>query len=149
MLFGATKMWSLANSRDFGNPTNYFMDAAFVHTRNLYNFFSGHAIHDASIRQFTQEQFDLTLYCIWKDALHNHVLHINDSRSTPNNVINGAHLNEQVQQFTDDIETLWVKWTEKTTNQTLKNQLTEALENARGESQDDYDSIEQKLAVSK
>jgi hypothetical protein len=145
MLFGATKMWSLANSKDLGNTTNYFMDAAFVHTRNLYNFFSGNATHDASIKQFTHEYFDLTIYVTWKSALHNHVLHIKDSRSNPNNVINGAHLNKQVQKFADDVEALWEKWINTTTDQNLKNQLEDALAKAHKESQDDYDSLEQKL----
>jgi hypothetical protein len=149
MLFGAAKMWNLANDKDFGNPTNYFMDAAFVHARNLYNFFTGRAVHDASVRQFTQEQFDLSLYYTWKDALHNHVLHVNDSRSSPNNVIGRVHLNKQVQKFADDIGTLWEKWINITTDQTLKSQLEKALEKARKESQDDYNFVEQKLAVSK
>lgn len=145
MLLGAAIIYSLLEKINAGNPVNYVRDSVYLHARNLYNFFSADTRNDAKVTQFTQHSFDLSFYDTWKDALHTHASHIKTSRHTPNNVINGEHLNEQIQKFASDIESLWQDWMDHTINTQLKVQLNDALVRARREAQNDYDSLARKL----
>lgn len=145
MLLGAAQICQLFDEFNVGNPVNYFKDSAYLHARNLYNFFAADTRNDAKVSQFTQHHFDLTLYRTWKSALHNHASHIKTSRHTPTNVINGAHLNEQPQKFADDIVKLWADWINHTTDPQLKAQLQDGLNAAHAEAQDDYDSLKLRL----
>jgi hypothetical protein len=146
MLFGAVRICRLFDEFNVGNPVNYPKDSAYLHARNLYNFFAADTRNDAKVTQFTHHQFDLTLYRTWKDALHNHASHIKTSRHTPTNVHDREHLNKQPQKFADDIEKLWVDWIAHTTDPRLKAQLKDGLSAARLEAQDDYDSLKQRLS---
>jgi hypothetical protein len=145
MLLGAAKICQLFDEYNVGNPVNYAKDAVYLHARNLYNFFAADTRNDAKVTQFTQHQFDLTLYRTWIGPLHDHASHIKTSRHTPTNVINGEHLNEQIQKFASDIEKLWDEWSRITPASTLKTQLEEALNDARTQSWDDYDSFKKRL----
>lgn len=146
MLFGAAKICRLFDEYGIGNPINYPKDSVYLHCRNLYNFFAANTNNDAKVTQFTQHQFNLTFYGTWIDALHDHASHIKTSRHTPTNVVNGDHLKDQVQKFTKDIENLWIDWIDHTTNLRMKTQLKDALDKARREAQDDYDSLKKRLS---
>ncbi|MBL8015338.1 MAG: hypothetical protein JNK26_04085 [Candidatus Doudnabacteria bacterium] len=145
MLLGADQMIKLcALKREIGNPVNYFKDSAYMHTRNLYNFFSNKR-NDANVEDFIQYPFDVTVYNKWSDALHSHALHIKSDRVTPSNVVDGQHLNEQVPNFVSDILRLWQDWIDATNSQTDKQVLVDALARAQKEAQDDYDSMNLRL----
>ena len=148
MLLGAAKLCQLFEAYDVGNQVNFFKDSVYLHSRNLYNFFAANANNDAKVTQFipqTVHTFDLSLYNTWIGPLHDHASHIKTSRHTPTNVINGVHLNEQVQNFANDIERLWTDWINHTSNSALKTQLEDALNEARDQSQDDYNSLKKRL----
>lgn len=145
MLLGAAKQCELFEEYNIGNPINYIKDSVYIHARNLYNFFKANANNDAKVTQFTLHQFDLSLYDTWIDALHTHASHIKTSRHTPNNIVGGQHLNEQIQNFAADIESLWEEWINNTSDQQLKTQLEEALNSARLKANDDYISLKKKL----
>ena len=147
MLFGAAKLCKLFEVNDLGNPVNYFKDAVYLHSRNLYNFFSSNTNNDAKVSAFTSHQFNLSLYNTWKGALHDHALHIKCSRGTPTNVINGVHINEQIQHFATDIDGLWKEWIRNTNDLSLKKELQDALTKAKRESTDDYDKLQKQLAL--
>lgn len=145
MLLGAAKQCELFEEYDIGNPINYAKDSVYTHTRNLYNFFKANARNDATVTQFTQHAFDSVFYDTWIDALHDHVLHIKTSRNTPTNIVGGQHLNQQIQNFADDMERLWQEWADNTTDPQLKTELEEALVEARTQANDDYVSLKQRL----
>ncbi|HSX07529.1 MAG TPA: hypothetical protein VLG11_01415 [Candidatus Saccharimonadales bacterium] len=145
MLLGAAKQCQLFEEFDIGNPINYMKDSVYAHTRNLYNFFSANARNDAKVTQFTQHAFDLTFYRTWKSALHDHALHVKTSRHTPSNIVGGQHLNEQIQNFANDIEGLWEEWSNNTSDLQLKTELEEALNDARTQANDDYLSLKERL----
>lgn len=148
MLFGAAKICQLFDEDgNIGNPVNYAKDSVYVHTRNLYNFFAADTRNDARITQFTTHTFDLSFYDTWIGALHDHALHIKDSRHTPTNIVNGKHLNEQIQNFADDIEKLWRDWIANTPSTlSLKAQLEDALTHAHEQAQGDYDLLKKRLS---
>ncbi len=140
MLLGASKMASLSSERKLGNLENYFKDSAYLHIRNLYNFFSECSIHDARVHEFVDCDFDLQLYKKWKGPLHNHVLHIKDTRTRANNIKSGGHLNKMVQTFTEDIKNLWQDWIEATADKTEKELLQSLLLKAQEQADDDYNN---------
>lgn len=138
MLIGASE---IAEALDSGNQVNYVKDSVYLHARNLYNFFSSSARYDAKVSQFTNHIFDLSFYDLWKDPLHRHVLHIMDSRTSPNNVINGEHINEQTKNFAEDIKKLWNDWIDNTTDPALKSELEHSLNQAIEEAGNDLDGL--------
>lgn len=147
MLFGAAKLCQLLDKQDVGNPVNFMKDSVYLHTRNLYNFFAANTGNDAKVTQFTTHTFNLSFYNTWIDALHDHALHIKTSRHTPTNVVGADRLNEQIQNFATDIEGLWNDWIAHTTpGSSLETKLKDALAKAHKEAQDDYDSLEKRLA---
>jgi|GEM_PF-2085128 len=150
LLLGAAKICELNEQnkgRDIGNTINYFKDSAYIHVRNLYNFFAANTGNDAKVTQFTTQIFDVSLYTnTWKDALHTHVLHIKTSRNKPNNVIKGVHLNEMIPIFARDIEKLWQEWIDTTENIPFKIILICTLEKAKENAQNDCDNVEKILA---
>ena len=148
MLLGAAKLTTLLETRHAGNLINYTKDSTYLHIRNLYNFFAADARNDAKVTQFTSHTFNLSLYTIWKSALHDHAAHIKTSRHSPTNVIAGVHLNEKIQDFAIDIEALWTEWINNTSDQNLKIQLTDALASSRTAAQADYDYLDKKLSTS-
>lgn len=150
MLLGAAEIVKQVEQHDdvqnkdtqkFGNIVNYFKDSAYLHTRNLYNFFSGCAVHDGSVHDYTLYAFNLSLYKKWKKPLHQHVLHISNARSKPRNKIDGAHINTQIPCFAKDIESLWDKWIEVTTDSREKRALQGALTRAQNEAKDDCNNF--------
>lgn len=127
-----------------GNLINYFKDSAYMHARNLYNFFAADTKNDAKVTQYINTYlFDLTTYRQWIDALHDHALHIKTKRGTTSksNVINGKHLNEMVPDFADDIKKMWQDWIDNTTNSTTRTELEDALKSAEESAESDAEKI--------
>lgn len=123
-----------------GNLVNYFKDSAYLHARNLYNFFAANTKNDAKVTQYINTYlFDLSIYDKWSDGLHDHVLHIKTKRGVDakTNVVDRAHLNEMVPTFAKDIRKLWQNWINNTPNEQLKKQLEGALEDADSASDND------------
>lgn len=146
LLLGAAKIASILEKTASGNVINYAKDSVYLHARNLYNFFSGNATNDARVKQFTDHSFDLTTYNLWIGALHDHVLHIKTKRShNVSNVINGVHLNEKTQDFADDIKKMWTEWRDATLDPVFRVRLTDALDVAQKEAEDDFDFLSKKL----
>jgi len=138
MLLGAAKMAKLFNENGMGNPENYFKDSVYLHARNLYNFFRGDARHDASVYDYVVHVFDVDLYIKWKNPLHNHVLHIKNTRTEANNEINGVHINTMIQAFANDIEKLWQNWIDVTIDPKTKKLLRDLLKEAQEQADGDY-----------
>ncbi|MEI6533266.1 MAG: RhuM family protein [Candidatus Roizmanbacteria bacterium] len=150
LLLGAKKLCELCKCHDddeknknnkFGNVVNYFKDSAYIHVRNLYNFFAANTTNDAKVTQFTNYEFDVRLYKTWINALHTHVLHIKTGRNRPNNVINGRHINTMIPDFTEDIVRLWQEWIDSSNETKIKNELKKALERAEVDAKNDFDSL--------
>jgi hypothetical protein len=144
LLLGAAKIITALESKQsdvVGNNINYFKDSGYLHVRNLYNFFSGGAVHDGSVHEYTTHNFNLTLYLQWKSPLHRHVLHISGKRNNANNEINGVHINTKLPDFATDTEALWQEWINVTTNTTEQQNLKDALTRAQKEAQDDCDQF--------
>ena len=138
----------LADDRKMGNLVNYFKDSAYVHIRNLYNFFSANTQNDAKVTEYIKGySFNLTMYRNWKGALHDHALHIKAERkNTPrSNAIGGRHLNEMVPDFTNDILKLWQDWIDNTTDKTLEKKLIKILDDAKKATNDDVDKVTELL----
>lgn len=137
-LLGAAQLVKLFDKKGMGNASSVLRDSVYLHARNLYNFFHGVARNDASIYEFTNHVFDVSFYIKWKNPLHNHVLHIKDSRTGPNNEIDGVHISAMVQEFASDLEKIWEDWVRITTDVELKKILQDGLVKARNDAQNDY-----------
>ena len=147
LLLGAAKISKVLEKASTGNAVNYAKDSVYLHARNLYNFFASDTSNDARVTQFTNHSFDLSLYNLWIGALHDHALHIKTKRSyNVSNVVNGIHLNDTTQDFADDIKRIWTEWRDITTDAAIKAQLTEALNTAEQESEDDAVLLAKKLS---
>lgn len=110
-LLGAATLWRVFQKCDRGFEVVVAMDAAFAHSRCLFNFFTRQKSHDISVVEFgLPKEYSSTLYDIWEDPLHRHVLHISQARTTPSNVQNGEHLNEQVEKFARELLQLWERF---------------------------------------
>ena len=144
-LLGAAKTVKLFDDNDLGNICSLTRDAIYLHARNLYNFFHGVARNDASVYEFTNHVFNVSLYIKWKGPLHNHVLHIKDSRVRPNNEIDGVHISRVALDFVDDIERLWQDWINVITDSKLKKLLQDGLEKARHDAKNDFDETKLRL----
>lgn len=146
-LLGASLIWDLFKAESLGNPTNYMMDAAFVHTRNLYNFFTNNTTYDGSLADFGYPLLNSNLYTNWREPLHRHALHINNGRSRPTNMVGSQHINQMVQLFAADITNLWQQWiAQSTSNAALNSQLVDALADAQKQANDDFSSVKAKLS---
>ncbi len=141
MLLGAAKVCELFETTQMGNVVNYIKDSAYMHARNLYNFFAADTKNDAKVTQFTNHKFDLIMYETWKDALHSHVLHIKSNRHTPTNIVNNTHLNTIIPVFAKNVTDLWQEWIDNTEQNELKETLIGALMTAQKEAQDDYNGM--------
>jgi len=139
-LLGSAEIVKLFDKKDMGNLCSLMRDSIYLHARNLYNFFHGIARNDASVYEFTNHVFNVSLYIKWKTPLHNHVLHIKDSRVNPNNVIDGIHINAVALDFASDIEKLWRNWIEITTDGELKKLLEDGLEKAKTDVDKDFEN---------
>ena len=108
-LLGATTVWQIFKSQAAGFDVTVAMDSAFVHARNLYNFFTEpKGGNDISVTAFgPSAPYPSTIYDTWREALHRQVLHVSKGRTSPTNLKDGAHLNEQVEVFARDILSLW------------------------------------------
>jgi|SRR3989304_6424289 len=142
LLLGAAKLCQLADEVDLGNTINYFKDSAYVHARNLYNFFTkAEPGSDGSITQYAECVISSGLYPNpWKKYLNQYVMHIRN-RSGSVAVVNGKHINMMIQDFADDIKNLWQQWVNKTTDPKLKAELQDLLDKAQREVQEDYDNL--------
>jgi hypothetical protein len=138
------------NPDTIGNLINYFKDSAYIHTRNLYNFFAADTKNDAKVTQYINNHlFNLALYQTWIGALHDHVLHIKTKRGDviKSNLINGKYLNEMVPCFASDIEQLWNVWVKITPDATLKTRLKNTLSEAQTCAKNDSENLIRLLSV--
>lgn len=149
MLFSASMAVQLFEKLDLGNPTNLLKDSAYVHTRNLYNFFSGEKRYDASIKKYIDHAFDLTLYDKWSKALHTHVLHIKTDRLNKLNVVDGTHINTMIPVFAINIEILWLEWHSQEKNIEIKEIIISVFNRAKEESSNDYMRLVKRLNYDK
>lgn len=156
MLLGAANVIELLDGGKKDNLINYFKDSVYLHSRNLYNFFSNGGRNDAHVEDYSAHDFDCSLYKkkdkdnkTWEDALHNHVLHIKNTRINPNNIIDGKHLNEMPLEFVEDIQRLWKKWIEVTTDTQMKNELSSRLKKAQDLARGDCDQLHKLLFFNK
>ncbi len=142
-LLGANKVTTELENRNAGNLINYGKDSVYLHVRALYNFFSNRSSFEAKVSDFTSHTFDTSLYNgKWKKPLHNHALHMGDSRTHQVSNFDGTeYLNEQVHKFSNDIEGLWIEWISVTTDAVLKQELQDVLDKARLESDEDLRSF--------
>ena len=145
MLLGASKMCELADTNEWGNSTNYVKDAVYVHSRNLYIFFTNKTRNDddLAIKDFELKSIYSQLYPKhygeWKEAYHDHILHLRKTRTNkPSNLHGTRHLNEQIRNFTNDIISLWETWESLTGNRSIKLLLEAKLLDAKKQSTDDY-----------
>ena len=130
-LLGATTVWRIFQKNKTGFDVIVAMDAAFVHARCLFAFFTKPKNgNDRSITEFGPNQYVSSLYNTWCGALNQHVMHINKGRAHPANVINGVHLNEQVEKFAREILDLWIKFENDPLAQIYSVALREAREEA-------------------
>ncbi len=144
MLLGAAKIVDfLEQNSTAGNLINYYKDSAYLHTRNLYNFFKANTGNDARITSYgySNASFDLSLYNTWIGPLHDHAHHIKSSRTTPNNVISGSHINEQIVNFANDIEKIFNDWVNIVTDVTVKQLLVDILARANTDALNDLKMI--------
>ncbi len=110
-LLGAATVWRAFQKAQAGFDVVVAMDAAFVHARNLFNFLAQQSSNDICVTKLgAAAPFPSQVYKDWKDALHQHVLHIREGRLAPNNVVNGQHINEQVESFAREVLRLWHLW---------------------------------------
>jgi hypothetical protein len=110
-LLGATTLWRAFKAQHRGFDVVVAMDAAFVHARCLYKFFTqSQSSHDISIVEFGATAYSSALFGTWEEALNRHVLHISKGRVAPTNRDSTTHLNEHVVDFANDIYNLWVKF---------------------------------------
>lgn len=124
-----------------GNNINYFKDSAYVHTRNLYNFFLSKSNNDLKITKYLTNDFNLKLCIEWLEAINRHVLHISPDRNDPRNYINGKWLYDQIPAFAEDISQLWHEWIEATGVDDEKQQLVVVFEKAYSDAQADCDQL--------
>ncbi|MDZ4654952.1 MAG: hypothetical protein U1F44_03665 [Coriobacteriia bacterium] len=106
-LLGAATIWKALKEADAGFDVVIAMDSAFVHARCLFNFFTSRGSNDISIVGFGPPLYDSPIYEKWKEALHRHVLHVAKGRAVPTNLIDGAHLKNQVLAFAHEGLRLW------------------------------------------
>lgn len=145
MLLGSARLWRLFREREIGNPNNYFMDSAFVHARNLYNFFTRkNKKYDGNIKAYGEELFSSKQYNDWEEALNVYVLHIKSSRRESSNKVGDLFLSDQVSNFADEIVTLWKDWIKKTNN-SLEQIVASSLANAERDAENDYIQVESLL----
>ena len=147
MLFGAAKLQRLLSSEVPGNPENYLKDSAYVHMRNLYNFFTvSKPGNDSSITQFGDSVIASKLFpSPWKPGLNVDVMHIAGNRANSLNVQNGKHINECIQDFATDIESMWSTWVAATKDPKLRVQLAKSLTRANQQAQDDFEAVKNAL----
>ena len=126
-----------------GNIVNYFKDSAYIHIRNLYEFFLSDPkkTNDSKVSAFTNHKFNLSFYLLWREPLNRHVLHIAPGRNNPNNVKNGKHLKDQIPSFAKNIEDLWTEWIRATADDQLKQKLENTLADAKRHAQNDCDKL--------
>ena len=149
MLLGAVKISCLFESSNLGNLVNYVKDSAYVHIRNVYNFFEAKSRNDAKATQFTKHSFDVALYHEWSDALHQHVLHIKTKRTHPNNINKSRiHINQMIPIFAYDIQKLWKELIGQVKDLCVKTQLEDAFLTAEKEAQEDYENAIKQLKLS-
>ena len=150
LLLGASKIIRAIEQYDsvkkndnekLGNTVNHFKDSAYIHIRNLYNYFSNATRNDGKVSEYTNHNFNLNLYNQWSDALHQHAVHVRPGRNNPNNEINGVHINTMIPSFANDLDNLWQEWINTTSDSSLKIKLQDALVNAHKESDEDRDNL--------
>jgi hypothetical protein len=98
-LLGAATLWEIFKRSDAGFDVATAMDSAFVHSRCLFNFFTDQGSNDVSLVEFGTARYDSPIFTKWGEPLNRHVLHMSKGRNNPTNVIDGAHLKEQVVVF--------------------------------------------------
>lgn len=140
-LLGAAELVKFLDVNDGGNLSSLYRDAIYLHARNLYNFFHGVARNDASIYEFTNHVFDVSLYILWKKSLHIHVVHIKDSRSNPIPLLKGKQISDVAIDFAEDIKKLWQEWIDNSGGE-LKEMLLDGLNVASRQAKDDLKCIE-------
>lgn len=128
-LLGAATVWTAFSKQEAGFDVIVAMDCAFVHVRNLFNFFTcPKGGNDVSMTKLgPEEPYESELYRVWKRSLNRHVLHISKGRGSPTNLKGGEHLNEQVLPFATEILQLWTRLEKDPAAATY----TSALEKAR------------------
>jgi hypothetical protein len=133
-----------------GNLVNYFKNSAYVNIRNLYEFFTSEKAggNDVHIIDFGYTQIPSSLYATWSEALNRRVMHISPGRSKRNNSkepLSSPQLNQQLDAFTKDINDLWDTWIKSEPNETVKDILRQALEDARKKATDDCEQLRRSL----
>lgn len=108
-LLGAATVWRALRAEQAGFSVIVAMDSAFVHARNLYNFFTlPEGGHDVSVTAFGPASPYSSATCdAWMEPLNRHVLHMSRGRLNPTNVQSGGHLTKQIETFAHDILRLW------------------------------------------
>ena len=98
------------------------MDSAFLHTRSLYEFFTGDPTGDegagrqpASWKLFGATRQRSPLYETWRETLHARLFHIRTNRPQPTSAKTGAnlpqHIPAEVLNFAHDVLRLWDAFT--------------------------------------
>jgi hypothetical protein len=137
-LLGATTLWKAFKAQDRGFDVVIAMDAAFVHTRCLYKFFTQQqSSHDISITEFGAVAYSSMLFRAWEEALNRHVLHISKGRLNPTNTDSTTHLNEHVESFAKDIYKLWLKFENDPLASTFATELLDARTRAAQDADND------------
>lgn len=141
MLLGAAEVCKVAEQHNHDNIVNFFKDSAYVHARILYEFFTKNKPkHDASITQFKHPTIKSRLYPNpLRDQINRRVMHMsyNRTKNTTKEPLGDMQLNQQVQDFVDDISDLFQKWINTCTDSKLKDALTDLIEEAGKQASDD------------
>ncbi len=108
-LLGAATVWQILKNHHAGFDVAVAMDSAFVHARNLFNFFTeDQGGVDVSVTEFgPTDPYPSPVYDEWREPLHRHLLHIAKGRINPTNLHGTAHLKDQVLAFATAILDLW------------------------------------------
>jgi len=154
LLLGATKIVKTFEKEigpmEFKNIINYFKDSAYVHARNLFEFFmcDPKSTNDIKINEFAGHNFSIVdyeewveTYAEWKESLNRHVMHISPGRKNPTNSKDGVFLYDQLLHFVEDLENLWGAWVVATVDEDTKQQIKEILEISHKEAEDDLTHI--------
>lgn len=136
-LLGAVTIWQMLKQRKAGFDVVVAEDSAFIHARNLFNFFTWRGRYDVSVVDFgLTNPYPSTLFDAWREPLNRHVLHISGGRIAPTNIVAGVHLKDQVENFAWEILSLW-KQAENDTPPTFAALFTKARERAVKDAEND------------